>query len=234
MLIGIDPGHGGRDSGAVSPVRPELGDQLYTEEADITLAISKKVQLVLWTAGIDVYMTRTNDVYEDLLTRSSCINNMKCDLAVSIHINSVADASPDYIATFVQATGGQAEQLAIKVQGRLAQATGWEDAGVIVKNLHMTRETKMPAILVELGFLSNPGEERQLNEPAVQGKIAAAIAKGILDYIGVEEVREMNIDEALAILKDKGIISSPDYWKMAAGCVQYLSNLLIAVANYIK
>ena len=98
----------------------------------------------------------------------------------------------------------------------------------------MNRETNMPSILVECGFLSNPEEERQLVDPNVQGKMAAAIAKGIFDYVGVEEVKEMDIDKALEILQEKGIISSPDYWKMAAQCVQYLSNLLIAVANYIK
>jgi len=99
-------------------------------------------------------------------------------------LNSSANSRAKYIATFVQQTGGKAEQLAGLIQKYLVKVTGWPDGGVRVQNLHMTRETKMPAVLLELGFVSNPDEERQINNSAIQSKIAAAVVEGILSYFG--------------------------------------------------
>lgn len=228
MLVADDGGHGGKDPGAIG-----LNG---LQEKDVTLAIAKALELVLKAGGVDSYMTRTTDETTDLVTRTACINNMKCDLSVSIHCNASEGRNANYISTYIQQIGGEAEKLAISVQKHLVAATGWTDGGVRVQNLHMTRETNMPAILCECGFISNPEQEAALGTPEMQRKLAVAIAKGIFDYAGItkEVTTEMDIDKALAILKDKGIISSPDYWKMAAGCVQYLSNLIIAVANFIK
>ena len=226
MLIGRDSGHGGKDPGAIG-----LNG---LQEKDVTLAISNALGLVLKAAGVESYATRTADETLDLLTRSACINNMKCDLAVSVHCNASEGRSANYISTYIQQIGGEAEKLAISVQKHLVAATGWPDGGVRVQNLHMTRETNMPAILCECGFISNPEQESQLGTPAMQRKLAVAIARGMLDYIGVGGVKEMNIDEALEILKEKGIISAVEYWKMASQVVQYLSNFIIAVANYVK
>ena len=225
MKIGIDPGHGGNDPGAVG-----LNG---LQEKPVTLAIANIIADLLKAKGINIYQTRTQDTTEDLLTRSTCINHMKCDLAISIHCNASENRSADYIATYIQATGGEAEKLAAKVQEQLVKATGWMDGGVKVANLHMTRETKMPSILVECGFISNPKQEALLGTVEMQKKIAVAIVQGLLDYIG-KEVNIMTVDEALVILKEKGIISAVEYWKMAAQCVKYLDNLLISVANYVK
>ena len=184
MLIGIDPGHGGTDPGAVSPVRTQIGDQLYTKEAVITLDIAKRVQGILLACGHQVLMTRTDDRFVSLFNRSNMFNQAKCDIAVSIHLNSSVNSTAKYIASFIQQTGGQAKQLAGLIQKNLVKASGWPDGGVRVKNLHMTRETKMPAVLLELGFVSNPHEERQINQAEVQSKLAAATAEGILSYFG--------------------------------------------------
>jgi N-acetylmuramoyl-L-alanine amidase len=179
MKIGIDPGHGGFDPGAVGSTR------LY--EKDVTLAISLELDRLLRQAGLEPVLTRTDDRTVELITRSALLNNQKCDLAISVHINSATRQGADYISTFIQGTGGQAEKLAEKVQAELVKATGWPDGGVRVKNLHMTRETKMPAILVECGFISNPEQEKLLRQPEMQKKIARAIADGILDYLGKEK-----------------------------------------------
>lgn len=184
MRTGIDPGHGGRDPGAVSPKRPALGDKIYTEEDDIALSIAKRVQGVLLPIGHAVVMTREDSRYLSLSQRTKMLNDAKCDIAVSIHLNSVTDHKPNYISTFIQGKGGQAEQLAKQLQPRLVQVTGWPDGGIRVKNLHITRETNMPAVLLELGFLSNPSQEQQLNDLIFQGRLAAAIVEGILAYEG--------------------------------------------------
>ena len=179
MKIGIDPGHGGRDPGAIGPTR------LY--EKDVTLGISLELGRLLKAAGLEPVFTRTDDRTVELVTRSALLNNQKCGLAISVHINSAGNQQANYISIFIQSQGGQAEQLAKKVQNELVQATGWPDGGVRVANLHMTRETKMPAILVECGFISNPEQEKQLRQPEFQKKMAQAIADGVLAYLGKEK-----------------------------------------------
>ena len=179
MKIGIDPGHGGADPGAIGPTR------LY--EKDVTLAISRELDRLLQAAGIETFMTRSDDRTMELITRSSLINNMKCDLVISVHCNSAGSQQANYISTFIQAQGGEAEKLAGKVQNKLVQATTWPDGGIRVKNLHMTRETKMPAILCECGFISNPDQEKQLRQSETHMKIAQAIADGVLDYFGIKK-----------------------------------------------
>jgi N-acetylmuramoyl-L-alanine amidase len=184
LKVGIDAGHGGDDPGAISRIRPELKDQLYTEEADVALEIAKRVQGILLACDHEAVMTRTNDVSVPLRERTNILNAAKCDIAVSIHLNSTTNPMANYIATFIQATGGQAQKIANYIQPKITAASGWANGGVRAQNLHMTRETNMPAVLVELGFISNPDEERQLNDSAFKGKLAVAIADGILQYAG--------------------------------------------------
>lgn len=194
MKIGIDPGHGGRDPGAVGPTR------LY--EKDVVLGISLELARLLKQAGLEPVLTRPDDRNVELVTRTALINNMKCDLAVSVHCNSVTRQEANYISTFIQGAGGQAEQLAKKVQAELVRATGWPDGGVRGKDLHMTRETKMPAILVECGFISNPEQERQLRQPETQRKIAQAIADGLLAYLGIEKGDDV-LEDVKVVVKGK-------------------------------
>ena len=118
-----------------------------------------------------------------------------------MHINSATRQGADYISTFIQAQGGEAEKLAGKVQNELVQATGWPDGGVRVKNLHMTRETRMPAILVECGFISNPEQEQQLRQPETQKKLALAIADGVLAHLGKKK-------------KGGDVVEKPAQWKL--------------------
>jgi len=215
MLIGIDPGHGGTDPGAVSPIRPQIGDQLYTKEATITLDIAKRVQGILLACGHQVLMTRTDDHYVSLLNRSNMINQAKCDIAVSIHLNSSVNSSSKYIATFIQQTGARAEQLAGLIQTSLVKTTNWPDGGVRVKNLHMTRETYMPAVLLELGFVSNPDEERRISDPMIRSKLAAATAEGILAYFApVTSWQRALLNYAIHTIDGQAeIVRAKEVWK---------------------
>lgn len=162
---------------------------------------------------------------------------MKCDYAISVHCNSSDSPSPDYIATFIQDTGGEAEKLARAVQKQVAAATEWPNGGVRTQNLHMTRETNMPAILVECGFISNPSQEEQLRKDITQTLLAAAIAKGVCEYLGIGDVKEeeaMTTDKALEVLKQHGVIGETDYWKKATACVKYLDTLIINAAQKLQ
>ncbi len=179
MKIGLDPGHGGKDPGAIGPTG--------LREKDVNLSIVQELTTTLKNAGLDVFVTRNSDWTVDLPGRTKALNNAKCDLAISVHINSATRREANYISTFIQGRGGQAEKLAGKVQDELVRATGWPDGGVRVANYHMTRETVMPAILVECGFISNPEQERQLRSPEMRKTLAGAIADGVLAHLGIEK-----------------------------------------------
>lgn len=191
QLIGIDPGHGGADPGATGPTG--------LMEKAVNLAIAQKLVWYLQRAGLSTFQTRESDQSMELITRTALLNNMKCDYAISVHCNASDSPSPDYIATFIQGTGGEAEKLAEAVQIRLVASTGWPDGGVRVQNLHMNRETNMPSILVECGFISNLEEEEQLALESTQDKIAAAIAQGFCDYLGVQGPNEKGEDTTALI-----------------------------------
>ena len=221
MKIGIDPGHGGRDPGAIGPTR------LY--EKDVTLGISLELGRLLKAAGLETVLTRADDRTMELITRTALLNNMKCDLAISVHINSATRLAANYISTFIQGQGGEAEKLAGKVQNELVQATGWPDGGVRVKNLHMTRETRMPAILCECGFISNPEQEKLLRQSEFQKKLARSIADGVLAYLGKEKGGSA-VSDVKVIVKGKelpGKLIDNRTWVPLRELVEALNNQVI-------
>ncbi len=180
--IGTDKGHGGKDPGSIG-----FNGLL---EKDVTLNIGLKLDELLINNGFTVITTRVEDKFMELADRTKLLNNAKCDMAVSIHVNSSTNKSANYIATYIQGKGGQAEILANHVQKQLVATTKFPDGGVRVENFHMTRETTMPAVLVELGFISNPEQEKWLREKSNQDKLAVAICKGICDYYKIEYKEE--------------------------------------------
>jgi len=174
MKIGIDPGHGGEDPGAVG--------QKGLKEKDVNLGVALELVKLLENNGFDVVITRRDDSFIELRTRSNLLNMADCAVAVSVHVNSSTDVKANYISTFIQSPGGKAEVLAGLVQQYLAETTRWPDGGVRQKNLHMTRETKMPAVLVELGFISNPDQEKWLKNLENRKKLSGDLFKGIYQY----------------------------------------------------
>jgi hypothetical protein len=182
LATGIDPGHGGSDPGGLGPTG--------LKEKDVNLSVSLLVIELLKAHGMDVVATRTTDIYLSLKERSDMLNNEKVDLVVSIHVNRVADPAANYVANFIIARGGQAEKAAKIIQEELRAATGWPGPaskdGVIVSNLHMVRETKAPAVIVEMGFISNPEQEKQLKNQEFHKVLATAIARGIVKYFGLQ------------------------------------------------
>lgn len=197
MKIGIDPGHGGRDPGAVGPTG--------LREKDVSLAVSLELSRLLRELSLNTHLTRDKDMYLSLDNRSAMLNQEKCDLAISVHCNSSWNRTASYISAFIQGQGGQAEKLAERVQAELVKATGWPDGGVRIKNLHMTRETKMPAVLVECGFISNPEQEKQLADPAFQRNLARALTDGVLDYLGIKRKEGEIMSDIKVIVKGKEI-----------------------------
>ena len=168
-------GHGGSDSGAVGKI---------SNEKDITLKIGKLLLSELKQNGFDVDMSRTTDIKN--VDAPLKANAFKSDIVISLHCNSADNLSASGVETLVYKLGGQAEKLAKKVNDKVVNALKTKNRGIKEQNVEILRETKAPAILVEMGFISNPQEEKKLNNAFFQKAIAKAICKGVLDYNGKE------------------------------------------------
>ncbi|MGI6269141.1 MAG: N-acetylmuramoyl-L-alanine amidase [Candidatus Howiella sp.] len=177
MLIYIDPGHGGRDAGAVGG---------NVNEKDLALEISKKLAGNLEASGVKAELTRTSDADITLANRCASANGANADCFVSIHLNSNSGTPATGIETLVYSTGSKAYSLAQTVQTAIVQTTGATDRGVKLRpGLYVLKATNMPAILVETGFINNDADRARLCDPAYQTALAAAIAKGVCDWAGV-------------------------------------------------
>jgi N-acetylmuramoyl-L-alanine amidase len=207
--VGLDPGHGGKDPGAVGPSG--------LKEKDVCLAVALELEKLLKQAGVEVVMTRREDRPVELKERSDYLNRQGVDLAVSLHCNAWKTPEPDYLAVFVYRRGGEAERAAEKVLAALVEATGWPDGGVRTENFQILRETKAPAILIEQGFITNPAQEKQLGRPEFQRALAGAIAKGLLLYLGIGSGKPEALPnikpwarQAVAKAIAKGLVFNPE------------------------
>lgn len=179
-LVVLDPGHGGSEVGS-------CGD--YTQEKDINLSISLKVGAILNQKGIKVEYTRKADTAVGLSDRGPMANLLNAALFVSIHSNAVENSEAQGTETWFWAPSSnpslyiqkdEREKLATAIQDRLAAALGRPDRGVkSYQNLCVLRTAEMTCALTEVAFLSNPEEERLLNQDNFQNLAARAIAEGI-------------------------------------------------------
>jgi N-acetylmuramoyl-L-alanine amidase len=179
-VVVLDPGHGGSEPGAIGQ---------YSTEKDITLAISLKVGAILTQKGIRVEYTRKTDATVGLTDRGPIANLLNAALFVSIHCNAVDNRDAQGTETWYWAPANnpslymqkdEREKLATAIQDRLAAALGRPNRGVkSYQNLCVLRMTEMPSALAEVAFLSNPEEERLLNQDSFQNLAAKAIAEGI-------------------------------------------------------
>lgn len=186
MLIAIDAGHGHNTPGKRVP-----DDSM--REWDFNSNVATKVCNILNQYGIETYrsddITGVTDV--PLRTRTNNINARNAKLCISIHANATDKNdwnTANGIETYIIARGGQAEKIASIVQDKLINYTGRKNRGVKVGNLHMVRETKMPAILCECGFMDNREEAELLKSEEYRQKCANAIADGILEYLQVKRI----------------------------------------------
>jgi len=175
-LIVIDTGHGGHDSGATGTL---------AKEKDIALKASLELERQLKQLGFKVYMTRDDDTYVELYDRADIANDLNADLFVSIHINAHtnSEASGVEVLHASQSTSG-GMGLADDIQNYLVKDLNAIDRGIVYRpNLVVLRETKMPSVLAELGFISNASDQSKLMTPSYIEKAAGAIVKGIKAYL---------------------------------------------------
>ena len=177
FLVVIDPGHGGNDPGAIG-----IGG---IRETDVVLEVSKIVKKLLSEKGVKVRLTRKNEVDLDLPLRVSFANNTNADIFVSIHANASRGKRRDIngLETFYF-KGWRGKSLAKRIQKQiLIVSPGSPDRGVKQGRFFVIKNTKMPAVLVEIGFLTGRLDARRLEKNAHRKRIAYAIAKGILEYL---------------------------------------------------
>lgn len=181
MKVCIDPGHGGYDPGAI-------GNGL--KEKDITLDICLRLKPLLEFIGMRVILTRDGDyapghlegnLNGELQARVNIAEQNNVDLYVSVHVNSGGGTGEEIL---ISGTGGRAETVANKVLPCLVQAGGWANRGIKTQNVMVIRETSMPAILTENGFMDTDADASKLRDPNFRQALAVAHAKGICDYFG--------------------------------------------------
>ena len=172
-LVVLDAGHGGANPGAVYEGRQEKDDALA-----LTLAIGA----ILEEQGVDVYYTRTTDIYESPYQKAEEGNRTGADYFVSIHRNSSPYPNQySGVESLVYNRYGRAAQMAARINERLEEV-GFINLGVNERpNLVVLNSTQMPAVLVEVGFINN--DEDNLLFDTGFDEIAAAIAGGILETI---------------------------------------------------
>ena len=176
-LVVIDPGHGGQDPGAIG-----IGG---IRETDVVLEVSKIVEKLLSEKGVKVSLTRGNEVDLDLSPRVSLANKINADIFVSIHANASRGKRRDIngLETFYY-RGWRGRLLAKKIQKQILRVSpGSPDRGVKQGRYYVIKNTRMPAVLVEIGFLTGRLDARRLEKITHRKRLAYAITKGILEYL---------------------------------------------------
>ena len=178
----LDYGHGGSDCGAI-------GVDTGVKESDLNLLVGERVARALEDRGCFVLRTRTGadalgaTKRDDMAYRGAILLRDGADCTVSIHMNKFSDRSVKGPMCYFQAGAEEGKRLAGCVIGALCAALGRDPRPANPGNNFVTRIPSVPSVLIECGFLSNPEDEINLQDPAYQQKLADGIAEGVLDFL---------------------------------------------------
>ncbi len=173
-LVVLDPGHGGKDPGTM---------QFRIHEKVINLSVGLKTAELLRRAGHEVVLTRTDDTFIELNERAAIANRAGATLFVSIHGDSSPTRSVEGFSVFVARTPSPKSIYVAKLIASKLTKTGVKSRGIKHNNLRVLVKTICPAVLVELGFLSNRFEAVKLADDAYQDSLASALAEAISQYL---------------------------------------------------
>ena len=176
LTIVLDPGHGGNDGGTVGMRR--------TEEKDLTLKTAETLTHHLRSAGAEVVLTRQSDVYIDLRKRVSTGHQAAADAFISIHYDATDDNSVSGFTSYY--LHDYQEPLAEYINAGLGKKIDLRDRGVQPGNYLVLRENRQPAVLVELGFLSNYNDERIVSTSKFRDQAALGLYNGIINYFDAQ------------------------------------------------
>lgn len=177
-LILIDPGHGGSDPGAIGPQG--------RSEKDVCLGIAKMLKFSLLQRGINAVLTRSTDAEMLLEPRLRMIDTIGADAFVSLHVNSHTTSAASGFETFYREPPSQ--KFAELVHNHAAARFKHQNRGVKQEQLYVLRHTRVPSILLETGFISNPDEANKLIDPSFQNQMATAIASGLEDFFTTNQI----------------------------------------------
>jgi N-acetylmuramoyl-L-alanine amidase len=183
----IDAGHGGHDRGGIPGQR--------VSEKEMTLDVAQRLKRILAGDGYRVVMTRENDVFIPLGTRAAIANSYRNAIFVSVHFNSARRAGADGIETYFY--GRDSLPLASAVHHFVAGGAPSPNRGVRRRGYYVLRRARVPAVLVECGFLTNPNEAAYISQSSYRQKLAEEIAAGIR---GRSNVRSSTSSTAVATI----------------------------------
>lgn len=190
-LIVIDPGHGGID--------PGVPGSTGVHEKDIVLSVAQKLAEILREAGTEVVLTRESDSdlsdpglnlhaakIQDLSRRIALANDRGADMFISIHVNSFPDPREDGAQTFYQPGSEESKKMSLAVQQEMNRYLANPGRKAKPVDYFLNRRAKMPSAIVEIGFITNPQEEKLLLDQQYQSKIAWAVYAGLVSYCAAQ------------------------------------------------
>ncbi|MDB9313134.1 N-acetylmuramoyl-L-alanine amidase [Spirulina sp. CS-785/01] len=175
VLVVIDPGHGGKDPGAIG-----IGG---LQEKNVVLPISLQVSRLLEQQGVRVMMTRDRDYFVSLAGRTQMANGARANVFVSIHANAISMSRPDVNGVETYYYSSQGRVLAQTIHNSIMRSIRIGNRGVKHGRFYVLRNSAMPASLVEVGFVTGRADAPRLADPNFRSQMAEAIARGILEYV---------------------------------------------------
>lgn len=182
MKIMLDPGHGGHDPGAVN----EVG----ARESDVVLGFAQQLAALLWRGGHDVQLTRWDDTFRELQQRCDIARDYAADVFISLHCNAATNAQASGFEVWTDPEPDAADELAGRIwyslrlafpdmKGRADFSDGDPDKE---SKFWVLVHTPCPAVLVELAFITNPGDAERLRSAPWRNAAAAATAKAVQEW----------------------------------------------------
>lgn len=191
-VVMLDPGHGGYDPGTIT------SQGVY--EKEINLQIAQKVKEMLGPSGVEVFLTREEDIdyvpdgvrgktikkQIDLNRRIELAKEAKADVFVSLHVNATASGQQSGAETFYHYRSEPGKNLAELIQQELIKIPGMNRRIAKPGDFYVIKNTSMPAVIVEVGYLSSPKERKKLQQSWYQEQLSRAIAKGIANNFEIQ------------------------------------------------
>jgi len=171
----IDAGHGGTDPGA------SAADGTFEKNLNLSLAL-KVTDILKEKSNIELIMPRNSDTYPTLTERIQLANYSNADLFVSIHANALP-SKPEISGTETYYYKNDSTSLAKTIHEKLVEATGFDDRGIRQAGFKVIKYTEMPAVLLEVGYLTNRNDVQAMKQDYFQQGVAEAIADGIIEYL---------------------------------------------------
>jgi N-acetylmuramoyl-L-alanine amidase len=176
--IVLNPGHGGKDPGAIS--------SSGRFEKDVNLSVSFMVRDVLEDFGANVVMTRDKDIYISRVARAKMADDLNADIMFSIHHNALNNSNYYGMSTYYDTkgnkSGAESSRLAESIYDSVVGINSIYRDGIYDRNFEVLRSTNTPAALIEIGFMTNAWEEKNIQNYSFQQEVSRQIAFGILDY----------------------------------------------------